>query len=227
MSDQRIQPRTTGQLRRWNLSLPCALLAAAALLSSTGYAAFGGNLGFGGGNGDSVGSLPSEYDAGPGAGQHGVFDPTVEQFRLVLIGDGQKLRALVPLDPEYGPSGSGQYHWEPMGKDGLVRVTFSGDVALTLDCALLKSNFVAVNLELGPVFGGGALSVHAGGTTSRTAAVPGTLPVHLQQLASGPAQLLDAGVELRATAPGGKDRALFLQSAPGTDGQRLVLKLQD
>jgi hypothetical protein len=224
MSNQRIQPRTSGLFRGWNLSLPGALLAAT-LLSSSSHAMLGGGMGFGGGNGDSVGSLPSEHDAGPGVGQHGVFDPTVEQFRLVLVGDGAKLRALVPQEPEFGPSGSGQYHWEPLGTDGLVRVTFSGDVSLALDRALLESSFVAVQLELGPVFGGGALTVQAGNTVTRTAAVAGTLPVHLQQLATGPGQLLDAGVELRATAPNGKDRGLVMSGAP--DGKRVVLKLQD
>lgn len=220
MSDQRIQPRTSGLLRRWNLSLPCALLATA-LLSTAGHTQPGGGMGFGGGNGDSVGSLPSEHDAGPGAGQPGVFDPTVEQFRLVVIGDGYQLLSMLG-EPEFGPSG--WYHYELLG-NGLVRATFSGDVKLTLDRAQLESSFVAVQLELGPVFGGGALTVQAGdGTIARTAAVPGSLPVHLQQLASGPARLLDAGVELRAAAPGGKDRALNVQSA---GAKRLVLTLGD
>lgn len=223
MRDQRTQPRTSGLLRRWNLSIPCALLAATAVLSSTGHAMFGGNMGFGGGNGDSVGSLPSEHNAGPGVGQHGLLDPTLEQFRLVLVGDGLKLHSLLAV-PSFGPSANGQYHYEPLG-NGLVRVTFSGDVSLSLDRALLESSFVAVQLELGPVFGGGALSVQAGETVTRTAAVAGTLPVHLQQLASGPGQLLDAGVELRATAPNGKDRALVMHSA--ADGKRIVLALQD
>lgn len=225
MRDLRIQPRTAGRSRRWNLTLPLALLASATLLSSHASAAAG--VGFGGGGGDGVGSLPSEHSAGPGAGQHGVFDATVEQFRLVLVGDWAKLRALVPHEPEYGPSGSGQYHVEPLGSTGLVRVTFSGDVMLTLDRALLESSFVAVQLELGPVFGGGALAVQTGGDhkVARTAAVPGTLPLHLQQLASGPGPLLAAGVELRATAPGGKARALSMNLAE-PNGQRIVLKLQ-
>jgi hypothetical protein len=223
MSDQRIQSPTSGHFRRWKLSIPCAVLTAAAVLSSTGHAMFGGSLGFGGGNGDSVGSLPSTHSAGPGVGQHGVFDPTLEQFRLVLVGDGLKLHSLL-AEPVFGSSANGQYHYEPLA-NGLVRVTFSGDVSLSLDRALLQSSFVAVQLELGPVFGGGALTVQAGETVTRTAAVPGILPVHLQQLSSGPGQLLDAGVELRATAPNGKDRALAMHST--ADGKRIVLTLQD
>lgn len=226
MRDQRIQPRTPGRSRWWDLSLPGALLASLALLAPPAQALGGGNMGFGGGGGDSVGSLPSENSAGPGVGQHGVFDATVEQFRLVLVGDWTKVRALIGQEPLFGPGGSGQYHVQPLGNGGLVRVTFSGDVTLSLDRALLESSFVAVQLELGPVFGGGALTVQAGGKVARTAAVPGTLPVHLQQLASGPGRLLDAGVELRATAPGGKDRALAM-SADAPDGQRLTLKLQN
>lgn len=224
MRDQRIQPRTSGRTRWWNLSLPAALLASAALLTSAGHAFVGGGMGFGGGGGDSVGSLPSEHSAGPGVGQHGVFDASVEQFRLVLIGDYSKLRDLIVQEPQFGPSGSGQYHVQPLGGDGLVRVTFSGDVTLALDRALLESSFVAVQIELGPVFGGGALAVQAGeGAVARTAAVPGTLPVHLQQLASGPGHLLDIGVELRATTFAGKQRALDMQAAG--DGQLLVLQL--
>lgn len=219
------QVRGAGTFRRWSLNVPGVLLACA-VLAVPSPALQGGNLGFnGGGDGDAVGSLPSEHSGGPGAGQHGVFDSTVGQFRLVLVGDRAKLEAFVQ-SVAWGPSGSGQVHVAPVGHEGLVRVTYSGDVTLSLDRALLESSFVAAQLELGPVFGGGVLSVQAGGKIARTAAVPGSLPLHLQQLASNPGALIDAGVELRATAPGGKSRALTLGTA-GNDRQKIVLSLSN
>lgn len=219
------QVRGAGSFRRWSLFVPGVLLACA-VLAAPGRALQGGSLGFsGGGDGDAVGSLPGEHAGGPGAGQHGVFDATVGQFRLVLVGDRAKLEAFVQ-SVAWGPSGSGQVHVVPVGHEGLVRVTYSGDVTLSLDRALLESSFVAAQLELGPVFGGGALSVQAGGKIARTAAVPGSLPLHLQQLASNPGALIDAGVELRATAPGGKSRALTLGST-GNDRQKIVLSLSN
>lgn len=224
MREQKNHLDGVGRSRRWSLSLPAMVLAFAASIAPSS-AAQGGNMGFGagGGDGDAVGSLPGEHSGGPGAGNAGLFDPTVEQFRLVLVGDRAKLNALVQ-GLSWGASGSGQVHVVPLGNDGLARVTFSGDATLTLDRALLESSFVAVQLEVGPVFGGGALAVKAGGKIARTAAVPGTLPLHLQQLVAGPDALIDAGVELRATSPGGKSRALKLITS-GADRQRIVLEL--
>ena len=218
---QSTQPRTAGRTRLWNLTLPFAL-AALALWTPAVHAAPG--VGFGGGDGDAVGSLPSEHGGGPGAGaQGGVVDPSVDQFRLVLIGDAAQLDALVV---KAAPTLRGTHAWwteEALG-NGLKRVTYGGDVSLQLDRAVLESSFVAVQLELGPVFGGGALTVSAGGKVARTAAVPGVLPVHLQQLSSGSGRLLDGGVELRATALSGKQRALSAVTA-GEDHGQVLLKL--
>jgi hypothetical protein len=221
MRQQRIQPRTSGSTRWWNLSLPVAL-AAVTLVASPAQAQPG--VGFGGGNGDAVGSLPSEHGGGPGTGDHGVIDPVVDQYRLVLIGDSAQLDALVLLARK---SSANAWLTEELLGNGLKRVVYGGDVALTIDRSVLESSFVAVQLELGPIFGGGALAISTGdGVVARTAAVPGTLPVHLQQLSSAAGGLLDAGIELRATTKAGKQRALSAVSS-GPDGATLQLKLTD
>lgn len=198
------------------LCLPIAL-AAVALWAPAAHA----GLGFGGGNGDAVGSLPSMNSSGPGSDEHGVLDPVSDQFRLVLMGDEAQLEALVMSARRDQPNA-----WvtkELLG-NGLARVVYAGDVSLEIDRALLESSFVAVQLELGPVFGGGSLAITAGGKVARTAAVPGVLPVHLQQLSSGAPGLLDAGVELRATTTQGKQRALDA-STGGAKGEKILLKL--
>ena len=140
----------------------------------------------------------------------------------MLIGDAAQLDALVL---EARKSSANAWLTEELLGNGLKRVVYGGDVALTIDRSVLESSFVAVQLELGPIFGGGALAISAGnGTVARTAAVPGTLPVHLQQLSSAASDLLDAGVELRATTMAGKQRALSAVS-DGPDSGKLKLKL--
>lgn len=56
MRHQRIQTRTSGGARWWNLSLPVAITAVA-VWATPAQARPG--VGFGGGSGDAVGSLPS------------------------------------------------------------------------------------------------------------------------------------------------------------------------
>ena len=215
MKITRTSPVVPTHGRWWQVSLAAASLALSALLVPA-PSSFAG-VGFGGGDGDAVGSLPSSYIGGPGAGQHGIDEPSEEQFNLTLVGDLAQINSMVTT---FTPGASGGYWIEQLGSPGLVRISFLGDVTLEFDRTQLESSFVAVQLQLGPVYKGGLISVQAGKKQSLTAAVPGVLPVHLQQLSWS--QVLEQSAELRATTVQHKSRALGLSTA-GDNHERIVL----
>jgi hypothetical protein len=207
--------RQPGQaLKAWALAAGLAFLIAPSSASNGGGAGF-----FGGGDGDSVGSLPSNFSGGPGAGQHGVSETHVDQFGLSLVLAESQIPSLITHAVlENSPK------LEPLSSPGLLRVTFAGDTTIVMDRALFEASFVAVQLEIGPAYTGGLLSIKVGQTDSVHAIQPGSLPLHLQQLSWN--HLLEQGVEVSGTTHHGESRTLSL-STRGAQNEFIYLQLKD
>lgn len=209
-------PRAGIQPRR--SLVPCVLVAGLVLLIPA--SAFNDGAGFtGGGDGDAVGSLPSSFGGGHGAGQHGVSEEYSDQFGLSLVLAESQLPALITHAVL-----EGSYRRESLSTPGLVRISFACNATIELDRALFEASFVSVQLELGPTFGGGLLSIDVADKKSLHAIQPGSLPLHLQQLSWN--HLLERGVTVRGTTPQGESRTLSI-STRGTQAELIVLQLKD
>ena len=164
---------------------------------------------FGGGN-DTIGSLPLTQGtngdpAGLSAGAWGA--PTLlSPPRLVLTGHFVDLRRMV-----LGANGTGNVLLQPLDNEGLVRLTFQGDVTLLLDREVAERTFFSAHFEVGHSYAGGLATYHRKGQIVAAHVLAyGLLDMRLQDAVR--AGVLDQGLRVDAHSPFHAKRSLTLSA---------------